>query len=244
MRIRSYFLIAGMVVLSLVIALAGFVLVERWRYSLGRPVFVAVFPPIQNWKTLKIGLVRTFCLGECPDYSVEIDGDGTVRYLGREHVFVPGRHQTHIPPDAVRALFRKFQQSAFFSTFDNYSGVVFDAPTTTVTLSFDGHSKKLRDASGRVVNMPPEITDLEHAIDDAANTKLWVKGEGDIFAALVAEHWDFHASDDEHSQVLENAGHRRDAVLVKKLVDAGMNGAIVDRALYTTPTPYVPEPLR
>ena len=244
MRIRSYFLIAGAVFMSLAVALAGFVLVERWRYSLGRPVFAAAFPPVKNWKTVKIGLVRTFCLGECPDYSVEIDGDGTVRYLGREHVFVPGRHRTHIPPDAVRALFRKFQQSAFFSTFDEYYGGAFDTPTTSVSLSFDGHNKKLWHASGGMTNMPPEIVDLEHAIDDAANTKLWVKGEGDIFAALVAEHWDFHASDDEHSQVLENAAHRRDAVLVKKLVAAGMNGAIVDRALYMTPLPYVPEPLR
>jgi hypothetical protein len=243
MRIRSYFLIAGAVLLSLVVALAGFVLVERWRDSLSRPVFAAAFPAIQNWKTLKIKLVRTFCLGECPDYSVEIDGDGTVRYLGREHVFVPGRHQTHISPLAVQALFRKFQQAAFFSTFDAY-GAPLDAPTATVSISFDGHSKKLRGASGRTVDMPPEITDMEYAIDDAANTKLWVKGEGDVFAALVAEHWDFHASDDEHSQVLENAGHRRDAALVKKLVAAGMNGAIVDRALYMAPKPYIPEPLR
>jgi hypothetical protein len=28
------------------------------------------------------------------------------------------------------------------------------------------------------------------------------------------------------------------------LVAAGMNGAIVDRALYMAPKPYVPEPLR
>ena len=193
---------------------------------------------------MKIGLVRTFCLGECPDYSVEIDGDGAVRYLGREHVFVPGRHQTHISPVAVQALFRKFQQAAFFSTFDYYFGGGTDNSTYTVTISFGGHSKAVRDYVGRAAHMPPKITDLEHAIDDAANTKLWVKGEGDVFAALAAEHWDFHASDDEHSQALENAGHRGDAILVKKLVAAGMNGAIVDPALYMTPKPYVPEPLR
>jgi hypothetical protein len=244
MRIRSYFLIAGAVLLSLMVARVGFVLVERWRYSLSRPVFAAGFPAIQNWKTLKIKLVRTFCLGECPDYSVEIDGDGTVHYLGREHVFVPGRHQTHISPVAVQALFRKFQQAAFFSTFDHYYGGGSDVPGYIVTISFDGHSKAVRDYVGRAAHMPSEITDLETAIDDAANTKLWVKGDGDVFAALVAEHWDFHVSDDEHSHVLENTGHRRDAVLVKKLVAAGMNGAIVDRALYMTPKPYEPVPLR
>ena len=42
----TYFLIAGAVLLSLTVARVGFVLVERWRYSLSRPVFSAGFPAI------------------------------------------------------------------------------------------------------------------------------------------------------------------------------------------------------
>ena len=56
----------------------------------GRPETKVPFPEIKDWNTLKITLTRGPCFGSCPAYSVEIDGDGTVRYNGKGWVAIEG----------------------------------------------------------------------------------------------------------------------------------------------------------
>ena len=46
-----------------------------------------------------ITLERTICLGECPDYRVEIRGDGRVTYHGENYVAVEGDYSWTIPQD-------------------------------------------------------------------------------------------------------------------------------------------------
>lgn len=224
MRVRSYFLIAGSVVFGLAAILILTLTIISWWLSLSRPPFGKDFPAITRWDTLKITLKRTFCLGTCPDYTVEVHGDGTVIYTGDMYVAVPGRHKSHVPAASVHALFKKFEAARFFATFDQYLGGPTDIPTYTVTIAFDGHRKVVEDYGGqsRWGHMPPEIGELENAIDDVTNMRLWVDGQGDVAAALEAEHWDFHAASPENDKIIEAARMHDDKALLRKF--AGPEG--------------------
>jgi len=189
----------------------------------GRPLEKTAFPAIADWSTLKIGLQRTACFGRCPVYTVEIGADGTVRFKGRAFVALTGRHEAKIPVAAVRGLYDAFAKADFFWTFDKYTSRITDQPTTIVTLSYDGRTKQVSDYKGTSVGMPVEITELENAIDAAADTPRWVTGGKDPFATLQAEGWDFHATDDEHLGLLATAAGRGDADFVRKLLAAGVS---------------------
>ena len=143
----------------------------------GRPETRIPFPAIADWSTLRIGLERRPCFGRCPAYKVEIDGRGTVTYLGENFVAAEGVRTAHISERAVRRLYDLFVKADFFWTFDEYESRVTDFPTYLVTISFDGHAKRVRDYAGTSVGMPKEIVDLEESIDAVAGTKKWVEGE-------------------------------------------------------------------
>ncbi|GEM_PF-2451728 len=142
----------------------------------GRPAARVPFPAIADWSSLRITLVRSVCFGACPAYTVEIDGDGTVRYHGERYVAVTGNRTDRIDAAKVRALFDRFRRADYFWTFDHYRAQVTDLPQFTTSISFDGHSKSVSDYAGRWIGMPEDVYDLEGAIDEAAGTGKWVKG--------------------------------------------------------------------
>jgi ankyrin repeat protein len=186
-----------------------------------RPSSKVPFPAISDWSTLKIALARGPCLGDCPGYTVEIDGDGTVRYEGGLFTAVPGKHVTHIPVSAVRVLYDSFVKADFFWTFDEYRATITDNPTFLVTIAFDGNKKQVVDYAGLMVGMPEEVEKLEDAIDAAAATKKWVFGDETTFASLEAEHWDFRADDDEHHSLIGSLAERRQTNLLRQVLKAG-----------------------
>ena len=53
-----------------------------------------------------------------------------------------------------------------------------DLPSCILTLSFDRAQKRVRDYAGEMVGMPAAVRDLEHAVDEAAQTDRWVHGKG------------------------------------------------------------------
>jgi hypothetical protein len=140
----------------------------------GRPEVRIPFPPIKDWSTLRIELQRTPCYGWCPAYRVAITGDGTVTYFGERFVASKGSKTAKIAPENVRALVQAFVAADFFWTFDQYQAPITDLPTQIISISFDGHSKKIVDYAGGHVGMPKAIDALEDAVDAAAGTAVWV----------------------------------------------------------------------
>ena len=138
------------------------------------------FPEVRNWNSLAITLWRGECFGSCPIYRVTIHGDGRVVFLGGKYTGRPGLHESRIPPSAVHALFEKFRAASFFALNDDYSADITDHPSYTVVLAYDGRRKMVTDYVGRLAGMPLVVTELEGAIDEAANTPQWV---GDLGAA-------------------------------------------------------------
>ena len=129
-----------------------------------------------------IKLERTACFGTCPVYSVTIDGTGNVIYEGTSHVRVEGRQTDRIPVSRVAALLETAERIGFFDLQDHYQTIrnpdgsvtiVTDLPTTFVTITKDGRSKRVEDYIGA----PDGLKQLERQIDEAAGTRRWVRHE-------------------------------------------------------------------
>jgi hypothetical protein len=135
------------------------------------------FPEPWGLKGVKIQLTRTVCYGRCPAYSVTIRGDGSVHFHGDRYVHDQGEHDAQIDPAAVRDLVRRFEKADFFAAWDKYAATVTDNPWYTLTLTVAGQTKTVKDYAGEQVGMPLVITDLERAVDDAAGTERWIKGD-------------------------------------------------------------------
>jgi hypothetical protein len=135
-------------------------------------------PPANDGPVL-ITLERTPCFGFCPDYTVSIDGDGNVAYNGRRFVAVSGEQHGKASREDVAALLRAFDDVRFESLNGEYRARVTDLPTQIVTLTRNGHTKRVVDYAGVSVGMPQAVADIEAQIDRVANTRQWVLRNGE-----------------------------------------------------------------
>lgn len=126
-----------------------------------------------------IRLQRTACYGRCPIHTVTIDGHGTVTYAGERFVRVVGQRTAHIDRSKVASLLATAERIRFFHMRDAYRlienpdgtvDVVFDRPTTFVSVTVNGRTKRIED----YVGAPASLAEFEREIDDAAGTKQWV----------------------------------------------------------------------
>jgi ankyrin repeat protein len=140
--------------------------------------------------SVRIVLQRSACLGSCPDYRVEVRGDGTGTFHGESNVMVPGDHSFRIPPETVQCLMEDFRAADFWSLAPKYEAPITDAPYHRVTLGIGGRRKSVVDYVGAWVGMPTAVTDLETAIDVAAANRF-VEGDDSTIDVLRSEHFDF-----------------------------------------------------
>jgi hypothetical protein len=118
-----------------------------------------------------ITIERTACYGACPVYSLEITGDGTVTYQGRQFVRVIGKATATIPPEAVQQLVAEFERIHYFDLQNIYTAHITDLPTTTTSIRIGERFKKVVDRYGG----PDELEKLEDRIDEVAGSDRWVK---------------------------------------------------------------------
>jgi hypothetical protein len=130
--------------------------------------------PAGNLQTVHIKLERGPCLGRCPVYSVEIDGNGKVEYKGDQFVLVKGRRTRTIAPSDVAALLDKFRAADFWSLRPAYAASVTDIPEYRITLTIGEQTKSVVDYLGGDVGMPRRVGELETDIDRLAGTERWV----------------------------------------------------------------------
>ena len=149
-----------------------------------RPEGYAAFPDIENWSSLKISVQRTSCSPMGPEmcfpaYSVTIAGDGTVTWHGEDFVKTKGDAVAHIAREKVHALFEAFRKAEFFWLFDEYAAEATHVSALTTTITFDGHTKTVRDYAGDSAGMPQVVSELRCAVDEAANTAHWIGASHD-----------------------------------------------------------------
>lgn len=166
----------------------------------------AAFPAI-DYANLKIELTRSACYGSCPDYKVTIDGAGSVVFSTRDAppdgvsaihrkysfgrgVLVPGVHRTTIDRATLDALIAKFRQASFFGLKKEYFYPATDSSTQVLRFSTGGKTMEVIDYIGVMAGMPAEAKALEDAVDEAAGTARWVRGDAGTLAGLRAEGFD------------------------------------------------------
>lgn len=202
---------------------------RRWRFRpftyRGRPVVAqgtveiayrgpelwgdrtAQFPPV-DYASLRIELVRSACYGECPDYSVSIDGAGNVlfstrtpplegdaavhrQYGGVPGVLVPGVHRSRIDRATLDVLIARFREARFFTLRPEYRAGITDSSTYRLRFSSGGRTWTVTDYVGGTVGMPAVVTALEDEVDRVAGTARWTDGGEGTVAALRSEGFDF-----------------------------------------------------
>ena len=83
-----------------------------------------------------ITLERTACFGTCPVYGLNLFEDGTVVYIGVDHVAVTGVQVTKIDPSIVQSLVDQMKASSYFGWNDEYTKqIITDQPTVITSLS-------------------------------------------------------------------------------------------------------------
>lgn len=140
-------------------------------------LIVSVFPcealaqPEAIPPDLIIKLERTACFGQCPVYVVSIDAAGNVTFDGTEFVGSKGRQTDRIPASRVAALLATAKRAGFFELRDSYRAPISDLPTTFVTITANGATKRVEDYFGA----PQSLKQLEREIDEAAGTRRWIR---------------------------------------------------------------------
>ena len=117
-----------------------------------------------------ITLERKSCFGMCQVYTLRIDASGIVSYHGERFVSTVGYRTGKIDPAKFQELLREFQKIGFFQLRDEYTAMITDMPTTFIGLAQNGRTKRIRD----YYNAPPELKELEHSVDRAANVHPWI----------------------------------------------------------------------
>lgn len=167
------------------------------------------FPPIKDWKSLRIKLERLPCYGPCPVYSIEVHGDGQVFYEGTSGLIaVTGHHRDHISQAEVQRLVASFRDADYFSLRDKYATMDTDLPTFVTSIAFDSNKKTVLDYEGFCAGMPLKARQLETLLDQATHSDKWLKGTSELASSLLREHWNFKANSADNYQLFSAAiGH-------------------------------------
>lgn len=147
------------------IGIAAFVLIGLTSLTMSSSAAAQAIP-----EDFVITLERTACFGACPVYAVSIDRNGNVTYDGTRFVRVVGRQTDRIPVRLVAALVETVDRIRFFDLDDKYRQLITDLPTTFVTVTRGGRSKRIEDYFGA----PKSLKELERQIDDTARTARWI----------------------------------------------------------------------
>jgi hypothetical protein len=134
----------------------------------------------------RIEMERKMCYGHCPEYEVTISGSGKVLYGGKENVKVKGVRRGRIDREQVRRLLAAFDQAKFFEMpeagRDCACPSYTDLSSAVVTLTWRGRTRRLDHYHGCTC-ASQALFDLEHQIDQAANTDRWVGNRGGPMAS-------------------------------------------------------------
>ena len=171
-----------------------------------------------------ITLERTSCFGECPVYTVSIDAGGNVVYEGKKFVRVEGRQTDRIPASRAARLLATAERIGFFELRDRYRTIrnpdgtetmVTDLPTTFVTITRGGQTKRVEDYIGA----PEGLKELEQEIDDLARATRWIRIDEPTVRQLVRDGWAPSAK--ELADLLEKALQHDEVTVVKALLEIG-----------------------
>lgn len=143
---------------------------------------------------VRFALHRDGCLGTCPAYRIEINGEGNVVYSGEYAVAVTGIHRYRIAPAQVAALMASMEKKGIWQARLAGSPLMQDASTITLTLQLGSETRRFvhDKIEGEGVD---SLAEFESEIDHAADTGQWRHLRQSTLEKLKAEHFDFHSGE-------------------------------------------------
>lgn len=124
-----------------------------------------------------ITLERQPCFGMCPVYALNIFEDGTVVYLGIDHVAVTGVQTTTIDASQVELLVVEMTAFGYFDWQDEYTTMtITDQAYVVTSLSTPEQYKHIVRYDGDA-NAPVGLLRIEDRIDAIVNSAQWVEAE-------------------------------------------------------------------
>ena len=134
------------------------------------------FATLSGFNTPVMTLERTACFGTCPVYGVAVFADGTVVYLGMDHVDQLGVRVAQVEPDQVEFLAMHTANSGYFGWQDEYlNQLMTDQSYVYTSLTWDDQFKAINRYDGDP-NAPVGLVWFEEAIDRLVNVEQWVAG--------------------------------------------------------------------
>ena len=107
------------------------------------------FPDVKDISQVRIKLERGACRGGCAEYSVELGGDGSIRYDGRANVAVTGKHSDALAWADFAELLEQFRDAEFFALKAEYGGKgQSDVPRVVLSVTVGGVTKSVADVFG------------------------------------------------------------------------------------------------
>jgi hypothetical protein len=188
--------------------------------------------------SISVTLQRTACYGTCPVYTVTIQGDGRVEYIGESHVDIPGSQKAQFQPDNLQSLLKTVDRIHFWDLQEKYFEGCTDQPTAILSLHLDGKSKVVsndyggcsRQASGPQV----DLANLAAEIDTLAGTRRWIQCDEDCTKNLIQNGFDINAQAPSGETALLLAIRKGETGKVRLLLAAGATVDLAD-AQGTTP---------
>ena len=135
-------------------------------------------------QTFAVSLRRTPCFGTCPVYTVTVDAAGIVTFNGHDFVSQTGIHTATLSAEELQQLGTLVDSANIFEMKDEYTIEATDLPSTTVTVTRNGVTKRVRhygigclDGPNAAMSggAPPALCRLQTGIDTITKTDQWIK---------------------------------------------------------------------
>ena len=152
------------------------ILLALWLPAPGKSLVHARHP-----ESLSIEMSRTHCQLGCPIYTISLDGDGNVKYVGEEYVRDRGPHTETLSKEQLQALLQKFDAAGFFSLADRAFAWGYHTPRVRISISVDGRKKEVSsDTYYAGAKYGPQDLFVQAAaeLDRVTNSDRWVKCDG------------------------------------------------------------------
>lgn len=120
-----------------------------------------------------IEMNTTPCFGACPEYDITINGTGLATYNGKRYAPRAGNFTKQLTAEETKTLFDAFVAADFFAFEDEYTSTISDLPTTFISFSHEGQTKKIKDYYGA----PDKLDDLENRVEAIGKSEGWEKME-------------------------------------------------------------------
>ena len=134
------------------------------------------FSSVMSINTPIVTLERQACYGMCPVYTVAVFEDGTVVYIGLQHVAQTGIRTASINPDEVQFLAMQAASFGYFGWNDQYMNMtITDQPYVFTSLRWEDQYKQIERYDGDF-NAPVGLVRFENLTDELVNVKQWVIG--------------------------------------------------------------------